>query len=353
MRFENPSALFNLVVVLILLGVSYFFHKRAEKRYFQYIGKKLAPFLTQSLSFSKRKWKWFLQAMAVVFFTIALARPQIGEKQITIKSVGFEIILAVDVSESMLAEDVKPSRLEQAKLELNRLLDLMPGNKIGLIAFAGSSALISPLTNDTSAIKMYLDSLSPQMISNQGTNFESALKYAQESFDKGGVASDASTKVTKVILIASDGEDHEEGALKAAQELAQKGVRIFTIAYGTEKGGTIPQRDRLGYMTSNKLDHQGKTVITTVKGDFLKKLAIEGKGSFYFSVFGGNHLKDLVQDFSNFEKAEFDSKATVDYDEKFQLFLFVGVILSIMELLLGERQIKFSFWRGRYVTQKK
>lgn len=318
----------------------------------QYMGKKLMPILTQSLNLRKRKWKWFLQGIAVLFFIIALARPQIGQNQTTIKSVGFEIILAVDVSESMQAEDVKPSRLEQAKLELARLLDLMPGNKVGLIAFAGSSALISPLTNDTSAIKMYLDSLNSQMISNQGTNFESALKYAQESFEKGGASSDSTSKVTRVILVASDGEDHEEGALKAAQDLVQKGARIFTIAYGTEKGGTIPQRDKLGYLKGNKLDKSGQTIITTVKGDFLKKLALEGKGSFYFSVFGGNHLNNLVEDFENFEKAEFETKSVVDYDEKFQMFLALGILIAILEILLGERQNKFKFWRGRYATSK-
>lgn len=327
--------------------------KRAESKLHHFIGKKLTPYLTQSLSYTKRKWKWFLQGFAILFFVIALARPQIGQNQTTIKSVGFEIILAVDVSESMMAEDVKPSRLEQAKLELSRLMDLMPGNKIGLIAFAGSSALISPLTNDSSAIKMYLDSLTPQMISNQGTNFESALKYAQEGFDKGGATNDSATKVTRVILFASDGEDHEEGALKAAQELVKKGVRIFSIAYGTEKGGTIPQRDKLGYLKGNKVDRQGNTVITTVKGDFLKKLAIEGKGSFYFSVFGGTHIKNLVEDFENFEKAEFETKAVIDYDEKFQIFLFIAIVIALIELLIGERQNKFTFWRGRYAAPKK
>lgn len=352
MRFENPSAFIYLLVIPLLLGLSFYMQSRSQKKMQQFMGKKLTPLLTQSLNLRKRKWKWFLQGLVVLFFAIALARPQIGQNQTTIKSVGFEIILAVDVSESMLAEDVKPSRLEQAKLELARMLDLMPGNKVGLIAFAGSSALISPLTNDTSAIKMYLDSLNPQMISNQGTNFESALKYAQESFEKGGASNDNTTKVTRVILVASDGEDHEEGALKAAQELVQKGVRIFTIAYGTEKGGTIPQRDKLGYLKGNKLDKSGQTIITTVKGDFLKQLALEGKGSFYFSVFGGNHLNNLVEDFENFEKAEFETKSVVDYDEKFQMFLALGILIAILEILLGERQNKFKFWRGRYATPK-
>lgn len=353
MRFENPSLFLYLLIIPVLLLLSFFFQKRSEKRLKHYLGKQLSPILTQSLSVAKRKWKWFLQSIVLLLFIVAWARPQMGQNQTTIKSVGFEIILAVDVSESMLAEDVKPSRLEQAKLELNRLLDLMPGNKVGLIAFAGSSVLVSPLTNDASAIKMYLDSLNPQMISNQGTNFESALKYAQESFEKGGASSDSASRVTRVILIASDGEDHEEGALKAAEELTQKGVRIFTVAYGTEKGGEIPQRDRLGYLKGSKTDKSGQRIITTVKGDFLKKIAQMGKGSFYFSVFGGNHIQNLVEDFENFEKAEFDTKAVVDYDEKFQFVLFLAIVIAILEIGLGERQNKFKFWRGRYATPRK
>ncbi|MCK6598004.1 MAG: VWA domain-containing protein [Bdellovibrionaceae bacterium] len=353
MRFENLSAFWLLLLVPAMLILSYWINKYYEKKVEKVLGKKMLPFLTQSLDFRKRKWKWFLQSLVLLLAIVAYARPQLGQNQTTIKSVGFEIMLAVDVSESMLAEDVKPSRLEQAKLELARLLDLMPGNKVGLIAFAGSAALISPLTNDSSAIKMYLDSLSPQMISNQGTNFESALKYATESFEKGGVGNDGSSKVTRVILVASDGEDQEEGALKAAQELTQKGIRLFTIAYGTEKGATIPQRDRFGYLKGSKADKQGKTIITAVKGEFLKQLAIEGKGSFYFSVFGGNHINNLVEDFTNFEKAEFETKAVIDYDEKFQIFLVMAFIIGVLELLIGERKNQFKFWRGRYAAPQK
>ncbi len=153
-----------------------------------------------------------------------------------VKAQGFELIIAIDVSESMKSEDVKPSRLEQAKKEVERLMDLMPANKVGLIAFAGNASLISPLTNDPNAIKMYVDSLTSDSVSEQGTCFECALRLAKEAFERGGVTQDEFSKSSRVILISSDGEDHEPGALEAAAGLVKQGVRIFTMAYGTEKG---------------------------------------------------------------------------------------------------------------------
>ncbi len=192
------------------------------------IGARLYPFLSSSVSHKKRTLKTVLQVLAVFLFVIALARPQLGESQQEVKSEGVEIIFAVDVSESMLAEDVKPSRLEQAKAELSRLIDLMPGNKVGVVAFAGSAALLSPLTNDPSAIKMYLESLDPNAVSSQGTNFTDALKVSKEAFERGGVSTDDTVKVTRVILIASDGEDHEPGALEEAKKWLGR-VCVFSL----------------------------------------------------------------------------------------------------------------------------
>lgn len=351
-RLENGSALYFLVLTLGLYGLAIFRQAQANQ-----IIKKLFNAVMQSkilgnLDLSKRKWKWFLRATSLVFMTLALARPQLGQNETKVMSEGFEILLAVDVSESMMAEDLKPNRLEQLKLEMARLIDLMPGNKVGIIAFAGSSALLAPLTNDMGAVKMYLDSLSPSLISNQGTNVETAIKHAIEVLEKGGTNAQGVSKATRVILIASDGEDHEEKALEAVDEAVQKGIRVYTVAYGTEKGATIPVRDNFGYLKGEKKDQNGQTVITQVKGDFLKSLAQRGKGSFYFSIFGGEHLGKLIDDFKEFEKSEFESKVITDYEERFQIFLLVGFLLALIEIFIGERKLVQKIWRGRYVPQK-
>lgn len=347
-RFENLAAFNYLWLIPVIIIVGFIFDRMSRKKMEAAIGSRLYPFLSSSVSRMKRSIKTTLQVLAVLCFVLALARPQMGESQQEVKSEGVEIIFAVDVSESMMAEDVKPSRLAQAKAELSRLVDLMPGNKVGIVAFAGSAALLSPLTNDPGAIKMYLESLEPSSVSSQGTNFTEALKISKEAFERGGVSTDETVKVTRVILIASDGEDHEQGALDEAKKMAGEGVRIFSLAYGTEKGGAIPVRDGMGFLKGYKKDRQGQTILTTVKGDALRALAEAGQGSFYFATFGGEQTKLLVEDISKLEKAQFDTTMATQYEERFQTVLMFGIIIALLELFLGERRNSFLFWKGRY-----
>lgn len=347
-RFENIAAFHYLWLIPVLLVVGYFFDRRARKGAQEALGSRLYPFLSSSVSLKKRNIKTLLQVTAIFFFVLALARPQMGESQQEVKSEGVEIIFAVDVSESMMAEDVKPSRLAQAKAELSRLMDLMPGNKVGVVAFAGSAVLLSPLTNDPGAIKMYLESLEPSSVSSQGTNFTEALKISKEAFERGGVTTDDVVKVTRVILIASDGEDHEPGALDEAKKMASEGVRIFSLAYGTEKGGAIPVRDGMGFLKGYKKDRQGQTILTAVKGEALRSLAEAGKGSFYFATFGGSQTKHLVEDITKLEKTQFDSTVATQYEERFQTLLFMGILVALAEIFLGERRSSFRFWKGRF-----
>lgn len=347
-RFENILAFNYLWLIPLILATGFFFDQWSKKKMQKAIGKRLYPFLSSSISAKKRVLKTCLQVGALFLFVIALARPQMGQSLQEVKSEGVEIIFAIDVSESMMAEDVKPSRLEQAKAELSRLMDLMPGNKVGIVAFAGSAALISPLTNDPAAVKMILESLATNSVSSQGTNFQEALRVSEEAFQRGGVSADDQVKVTRVILLASDGEDHEPGALEVAQRMAKDGVRIFGLAYGTEKGGAIPVRDGMGFLKGYKKDRSGQTVITTVKGEALRELASAGQGSFYFASFGGNHIKDIVDDIGKLEKAQFASAMATQYDERFQIFLALGIFLALLDLFLGERRSSFRFWKGRY-----
>lgn len=347
-RFENVSAFQYLWLLPLVIVVGFYFERRARKKMEGAIGGRLYPFLSSSVSTKKRKLKTFLQILTLLFFILALARPQLGQSQQQVKSEGVEIIFAVDVSESMMAEDVKPSRLAQAKAELSRLIDLMPGNKVGVVAFAGSAALLSPLTNDPGAVKMYLESLEPTSVSSQGTNFTEALKISKDAFERGGVTTDDTVKVTRVILVASDGEDHEPGALAEAEKMAKEGVRIFSLAYGTEKGGAIPVRDGMGFLRGYKKDRQGQTILTTVKGDALRAIAKAGQGSFYFATFGGEQTKLLVEDISKLERTQFDTTMATQYDERFQSLLLIGIIFALFELFLGERRHSFRFWKGRY-----
>ena len=350
LKWGNPNAFYYLILVGLFALVYILFEKLFSEKLNKVFGKKVAVYLTQSVSLTRRRLQVVLQVTGLIFLVIALARPQAGESQQEIKSEGIEMLILADVSDSMMSEDVRPSRLAQMKIELSKLLDLMPGNKIGVIAFAGSSALLSPLTSDPNALRMYIDSLDTNSVSSQGTNFETALSYAKEAFEKGGVTQDKSSRTTRVVLVTSDGEDQEKGALEVAGKLAKEGIKIFTIAYGTEKGGAIPVRDSYNAMTGYKKDSSGQTVLTQVRGDFLKSLAEAGGGNFYFSFVNSDHLKKFVSDIGELEKSQFQSSTMTQYEEKFTLPLLLGILLIFASLFIGDRRTVTGEWKGKYET---
>jgi Ca-activated chloride channel family protein len=347
-RFANPSAFYWLWLIPMVIAITMIFARQTRVRLVKILGERVTPFLTGSVSAKKRAWKLGLQLMALACFVAALARPQMGQSKQEVHSEGVEMLMVLDVSESMLSEDVKPNRLEQMKAEMTKLIDMMPGNKVGIVAFAGSAALLSPITTDPNALKMYLDSLSTTSVSTQGTNFEKALEEAAAAFDHGGVTADDTNKVTRVILLASDGEDQEAGALEEAKKLAAKGIRIFGLAYGTEKGAPIPERDGMGFLRGYKKDRSGQTVMTTMNGKALRELAQAGQGSFYYAVFGGNHLQKITEDIDHLQKAQFESEFAVQYEERFQIFVGLGLLFLLAEMLLSERRTSFQLWRGRF-----
>lgn len=311
-------------------------------------GESVLKFLASTVSGRKTKLKLLLEMLGVTFFILALARPQFGEKPQSIKSQGIEMMILFDVSESMMAEDVAPSRMEFAKKQMMQLLDLVTGSKVGLVAFAGSAALVSPITTDASALKMFIDSLSIDSVSSQGTDFKKALEEAEGAFERGGQSVDPTTRVTRVILIVSDGEDQEEGAMQAASKLTEKGIRIFSVAVGTEKGGNIPLRDPNNILRGYKKNKQGKEIITTVNGEALKALAQKGKGSFYFSSMDDTYLKNLASDFDHLDKAEFDSQFITRFEERYQGFLLMGFICFMVAWSLSGRRGASPSWRGRF-----
>lgn len=348
MRFAAPESFQLLWLIPVLWIASIAFERRARKVLQRGLGAKLAPFLTSSVSPMKRRLKLALRLLAFACFVTALARPQLGKSLQEVKVQGVELMIAFDVSNSMLAEDVKPSRMEHAKSEMMRLMDTLSGDKVGLVAFAGSAALLSPLTVDKGSLKMFIDSLNTESVETQGTNVTKALQEASDAFDRGGVDSDDTHKTTRVILVVSDGEDQEKGALELAKKMAQDGTRIFTLAFGTEQGAPIPQRDERGFLRSYKRDRSGKEVITTVKGEFLRQLAEAGQGSFHHATFGGAEAQLIKADLDKLQQTEFASSLATSYDERFQIPLFIGVLLMLIEFLVGDRKSAGRIWKGRF-----
>jgi len=350
-KFAHPVYLNYIWLLIIFFFLIAIYLNRKTAKFKKVLGVKTFSFLTQNASFKSKKLKLILRMLALVFFVLALARPQSGEKKSNIKSEGIELMVLFDVSRSMMAEDIRPSRMEMAKKEIARFIKKSGSNKVGILAFAGTGVLLSPMTTDKSAINMYLDSLSIDAVSTQGTEFKSALMAAKEAFARGGVESDDSV-VTRAIIIVSDGEDNEDGAVKAAEELVEQGIHIFSLGFGTEEGGKIPIKDRYGNTKTFYKDKSGSVVVTKTKGTVLKELAKKGGGSFYPVDYGNGAVEALIQDLKKLEQSEFETADLTQYDENFQIFLIIALLLALFEILISERKKIGRIWRGRFEVNK-
>lgn len=352
-RFADPLQFFWLLIVFGYVFLFFFYQKFSRHQQEKSYSLKNLRILTVSSSQGKKKLKIALRCLGFCFLVVALARPQSGQKAQDIKTEGIELMVAMDISNSMLAEDVRPNRLERAKKEVIGLLDQLSGDKVGFIAFAGSSIMLSPLTPDRSALKMLVEGIEPEAIQTQGTNFERVFTQTMEAFTQGSIEGEAQvSRVSKVLLLISDGENHDPDSFKKAEALAEKGIRIFTLAFGTAEGGKIPLKDQYGNVQGYLRDSSGQEVVSRVMGDALKKIAEIGKGSFYQVALGGTQMQQLKSDLSRIQKAEFDSTTMVNYEEQFQPFLLIGILLLLVDLFVTLKKQPGKKWRGRFEVAK-
>ncbi|MCC6277621.1 MAG: VWA domain-containing protein [Oligoflexia bacterium] len=332
------------VVWLVFALVARWQHERFSKLF----APRVSQFINKTVSLAKRRWHLVLQVLVLTFLALALARPQFGTKQTEVKQTGFEIILAVDVSNSMLAEDMKPSRLSHAKKMIHTLLDQLEGSRIGLIAFAGTAHMVSPMTTDIGALKMYVSSLSPDSVSSQGTNFSDVLAESVRAFKDGGIENETGARPTRVVLFFSDGEDHEKGINTAIKKATDEGVRIFGLGFGTAQGAPIPERDDRGNLRGYKKDDNGQVVMSIPNDNVLASMAKEGRGAYYHSTFEQTELKNLLSDINRLEKTDFKSRLSQTYDERFQFPLAIALVFGILDLMFGDRRRERRTWSGRF-----
>ncbi len=347
-RWASPEALTLLALLPLGLLLGWLVLRWQSQRLQRSLSPRLLPFLTASVHGPRRRLKRGLEALALALLILALARPQLGDQQQEIRSEGIEVMLLLDLSRSMLAEDVRPSRLELAKRELSRFLDMSSGDRMGLVAFAGSAITLAPLTSDFGALKMYIEPLGPESVTTQGTNFFAALSEAYEAFQRSQERDQAQSVVTRVVVMVSDGEDHEAEALNLARQMASEGIRLFTLGVGTEKGGPIPLRDRRGQLRGHHRDSQGQVVVSTARPEALQALAREGQGAYYHLTFGGDAMSRLRADLKSLEQTQFASAQALDWEERYQIILVFALLLAAVELALGERKTGSRRWRGRF-----
>jgi Ca-activated chloride channel family protein len=268
--------------------------------------------------------------LAFTFITIALVNPKIGTKLETVKRSGVDIVFAVDVSKSMLAEDVAPNRLDKAKQLVTQIINNLASDRVGIIAYAGKAFPQLPITTDYASAKMFLQNMNTDMLSSQGTAINEAIELAKTYYDD-------EEQTNRVLIIISDGEDHSDIATNVAEEAGEEGIRIFTIGVGDEKGGPIPIK-RNGVVLNYKKDNQGETVITRLNEDTLKEIAEEANGA-YINGKNTNEVVDSIRDILNkMDKTEFEAKEFADFKDQYQWFLAFGIFLLVFDVLLLERK---------------
>jgi len=320
--------LFALLPVMALVFAWYWFWKIKKQKNFgsKILLEKLAP----ETSIFKPSLKFFLLLLILSALIIALVNPKIGSKMETVKREGIDIVFAVDVSKSMLAEDVAPNRLEKTKQIVSQIINQLGNDRIGIVAYAGAAFPLLPITTDYGVAKMYLQGMNTDMVSSMGTSLQEALDLSLDFFDE-------ESETSKLIILISDGEDHEAGWEAVIERAHKMNAKIISVGVGTEKGGPIPIK-RGGVVQNFKRDWNDEVVITQLNQENLKQIAAGTKGGYVL----GNSTKEVLEyvnkALENIEKTEFETTQIADFKSQFQWFLGIAFVLLWLDIFLLERR---------------
>ena len=331
-RFAYPEylyALFVLPIILILFLLMVGWKKRARRKLGEQV---LIDRLAEGHSSSKPVLKLIVSLTSLALIIIACANPQIGTRLEEVKREGVDIIIALDVSNSMKAEDIRPNRLERSKQAISRLLDGLDNDRIGLIVFAGQAFVQLPITSDYAAAKLFLQSIETDIIPTQGTCIGCAIDLAETSFT-------GNDNKHKALIIITDGENHEEDAVDAAKKANELGIVIHTIGMGSVDGAPIPIF-RNGVQVDFQKDHDGKTIITKLETLTLERIAAEGKGIFIQASNNDDGLNAIFNQINKMEKKSFGTKQFTSFEDRFQYFLAAGLLLLLVEYSITGRKSK-------------
>ncbi len=324
----------NFLLLIPALAVFFIFIGIQRRKKIERFGDiRLVEKLSFSKSSAREKSKKVLIVIALSFLILALARPQIGAKLTMAKRYGVDILIAVDISSSMLARDIKPDRLEKAKLEISSFVDKLKGDRVGILTFAGDSFMQCPLTLDYDAAKMFLSVIEPGMMPKPGTAIGDAINTAIKGFSK-------KERKYKVMVLLTDGEDHDTNPIEAANQAKKDGIIIYTIGIGTKKGEPIPIIDQAGNVNGYKKDKRGEVVMTRLDEEMLQKIAVITGGKYYHVTAGEFELDKIYDDIARMEKKELSDRLFTQYEDRFQYFLGVALILLCMEFIIGDRKKK-------------
>ncbi|MGI0105011.1 vWA domain-containing protein [Salinimicrobium sp. WS361] len=319
--------LIGIPVIVLLYAMVIFWQKRTQRKF---ADKELLDRLSPNRSTGKQVLKIVLLCLAIASFVIALVNPQFGTKLETVKREGVDVVFAIDVSKSMLAEDIAPNRLEKSKQLVTQIINNLASDRVGIIAYAGSAFPQLPITTDYAAAKMFLQGMNTDMLSSQGTAIREAIELSKTYFND-------DEQTNRVLFLISDGEDHEGNIEDIAAEAAREGIRIVTIGVGTAKGGPIPIK-RNGVVQNYKKNNQGETVITRLDQETLKEIASEANGRYIDGSNTAQVVEEVTDILQNMDKKEFESQQIAEYKSQFQWFLALGLLFLLLDILLLERQ---------------
>ena len=339
LKFAHPEILWYLVAVAAAGAALYGVNRYRSRQFAKMVSRALAPELAPDKSRAKRFLKQAIVLLALASLVVALANPQMGTRVEEIKREGIDLFVALDVSLSMKAEDIKPNRLEKAKRDVSNLLNRLAGDRVGLIVFAGDAYVQFPLTADYSAADLFIAAVDVESVPRPGTMIGSAIEKALASFK-------AEDPTQKAIIIASDGEN-TEGDIKGAVEKAlEAGVKVYTVGTGTPEGGPIPLYNAAGVRTDFKRDMSGKVVLTRLEETTLEQIAAATGGSYRRATSGGDEVDEVFQELAALEKTEFGVKQITGYESLYQYPLGLALLLLFLEFMLSER-------RGRVIAKLK
>ncbi|UCD94621.1 MAG: VWA domain-containing protein [Candidatus Zixiibacteriota bacterium] len=335
MRFAAPENL-ALIGIIVTLAIFFAWAINRKKKILSRFGDIFLLLKTSpQISFARQGGKAAILLVGGFFIVLTLSQLQCGTHMEMMKREGIDIIVAIDVSNSMLAEDMKPNRISKATQEVRGILDRLQGDRIGLVAFAGEAFIQCPLTLDYSAAEIFLDVIDVGLIPQQGTAVGDAVRKAMEAFE-------TKERKHKVLILLTDGEDHNTEPIKAAEEARKQGIKIFPIGIGSPVGEPIPMYNRQGQRVGYKKDNSGEVIVTTLDEMTLQKVALATGGKYYHGTAGEMELDKVYDEISKMEKKELEGKLMMQYEDRFQYPLFLAIVLIVLEAFISEKRKKVN-----------
>jgi Ca-activated chloride channel family protein len=331
MRFEDPEK-FILLIGVLALALFMFWTLARKKRLLNRFGD--LPLILKNaphISFGRQRTRALLLILAMILLCVTVARLQFGTHLEMVKREGLDIVIALDVSNSMLAQDIKPSRLDRAKQEIRSIIGRLTGDRVGLVPFAGDAYVQCPLTIDYPSAVMLLDAVDNTSVSRQGTNISEAIEAATKCFDQ-------KERQHKVLLLLTDGEDHQGGAVEAAESARKEGIRIYTVGIGSPAGEPIPMLDRIGNKVGYRKDESGEVIVSKLDEETLQKVALATGGKYYNATPSEMELDRIFGEISKLEKKEQEGTLVTRFDDRYQWPLLFALVLLTLEFFLPERK---------------